>query len=578
MGVVYKARDTQLNRLVALKMILSGQLASQQDVGRFRQEAEAAAKLDHSGIVPIYEIGEVGGQHFYSMKLIEGGSLADRLPKLRKNTRATVSLLEKVARAVHFAHQRGILHRDLKPANILLDENDEPSITDLGLAKQLHSDSNITQSGAIVGTPAYMPPEQATASKQITTAADIYAIGAILYEALTGRPPHKADSPVETLMQVMEGKIKRPRERNPRVHKTLDLICMKCLEREPSQRYTSAAALADDLRSWLEGTPVSVRPRSFTSTVGEVLLCNLRSAVGAAIVGMISGLLFAYCLSRAHSSNDVITNPPLTIYQQLPAEMPVGRNLVFLQETETDGRAQIPYVLAFTGIVGWVGWVVAMVTRSKPGSESFAYGLIAAFLMATMLFIFLLGSPHRTYHALSKRIGDLAKASIGPEGSRASAREQLFKDYPGLRELPSEDRANALRYRNYYDSIYDFPIHTLGAIVSVSVWALLPCITGSCFASKLRKERGRIRSTLLPYSEFALLLAVLTTTFWLQTLLPYFGERGVPQIIVGEYVAQLVLYSFIVAMMWLIYRRTFSWKTRLGIYVAFISFCWWAVS
>jgi len=580
MGVVYKARDKQLNRIVALKMILSGQLATEQDIQRFKQEAEAAANLDHSGIVPIYEIGELDGQHFFSMKLIEGGSLADHLPELRQDTRSMVALLEKVARAVHYAHQRGILHRDLKPANILLAERGEPLVTDLGLAKQLQSDSNMTQSGAIVGTPAYMPPEQAAAKKEITTAVDIYSVGAILYEALTGTPPHKADSPVETLMRVLEADIKRPREINIRADRTLELICMKCLERDPNQRYTSAAALADDLQSWLTGDPVSVRPRSLSSAVAGVLLDNLRSAIGAAVVGICAGLLFAFCLSRAYANGNIQTNPPLEIYQQLPTEMPFGRNFVFLTETPIANGAMLLYMFASLSILGWVGWICAFVTRSKPGGEAFANGLIAAFLMATMLFTFCFGfgMPAGTYNALCARIGELADASIGPEENQAAARDKLFQDYPGLENLAPEDRANTLRYRTYYDSIFHFPIHTLAAILSVSVLSLLPCIAGTSFASKLRIERGKMRLTIWPFAEFALLIAFLTTTFWFQTLLPFFGDRGVPLILVDRYGAQLVLYSFLAGMMYLIYRRTLNWKWRLGIYLSFIAFSFWAAS
>ena len=208
-------------------MILSGQFASENDVRRFYQEAESAANLDHPGIVPIYEIGEHEGHHFFSMKLIEGGSLAELLPELRNDPRKLVRLIADVAHAVHHAHQRGILHRDLKPANILIDDGGNPLVSDLGLAKQIQSDSNITHTGAVVGTPAYMPPEQAAAEKEITTAADIYSIGAILYEALTGKPPHKGDTPMQTLLLVMESNVRSPRDLDSSVDRFLELICLK---------------------------------------------------------------------------------------------------------------------------------------------------------------------------------------------------------------------------------------------------------------------------------------------------------------------------------------------------------------
>jgi serine/threonine protein kinase len=193
MGVVYKARQVSLNRVVALKMILAGQLASETEVQRFKAEAEAVANLDHPNIVPIYETGVQEGQHFFSMKFIEGGNLTSVLPELLHDPRRAAALLAQVARAVHFAHQRGILHRDLKPANILLDVAGTPFVTDFGLARR--AEGGVSQSGAVVGTPAYMAPEQARAEKQLTTAADVWSLGAVLFQCLTGRPPFKADNP-----------------------------------------------------------------------------------------------------------------------------------------------------------------------------------------------------------------------------------------------------------------------------------------------------------------------------------------------------------------------------------------------
>jgi len=262
MGVVFKARQVSLNREVGLKMILSGQLASTADVARFRAEAEAAANLDHPNILPIYEVGEHQGQQYFAMKFAPGGSLAGNLARLVQEPKAAAEVVGKVCRAVDFAHRRGILHRDLKPGNILLDADGTPYVTDFGLAKKVEGDSNLTQPGVIVGTPSYMAPEQARAEKGLTTGVDIYALGAILYELLTGQPPFRGPTVMDTILLVLEREPTHPTVVKPRADRDLSVIALKCLEKDPGKRYESAAALADDLDRWLRGEPILARPAS----------------------------------------------------------------------------------------------------------------------------------------------------------------------------------------------------------------------------------------------------------------------------------------------------------------------------
>jgi tetratricopeptide (TPR) repeat protein len=260
MGVVFEARQVSLNRPVALKMILTGVLALEDDRRRFRLEAEAVANLDHPHIVPVHEVGEHAGFSYFSMKLVPGGSLATRLSEFIDRPRDTARVVATIARAVHHAHQRGILHRDLKPSNVLLDAEGAPHVVDFGLAKRTETGAELTASGAVLGTPAYMAPEQAEGKRgQVTIATDVYGLGAVLYTLLAGKAPFGGDSVIETLEQVKLRVPDPPSGAKREVARDLQTICLKCLEKDPARRYESAEALAADLERYLCGEPIAAR-------------------------------------------------------------------------------------------------------------------------------------------------------------------------------------------------------------------------------------------------------------------------------------------------------------------------------
>jgi WD40 repeat protein len=283
MGVVYQARQLRPERLVALKMILAGGHAGEADLARFRAEAEAVARLQHPNVVQVYEVGEHDGRPFFSLELCGGGSLADRLRGGPLAPREAAALVETLARAVHAAHRQQIVHRDLKPGNVLLTADGTPKITDFGLARRLDA-AGQTQTGSILGTPSYMAPEQAGAARgAVGPAADVYALGAVLYECLTGRPPFQAATPMDTVLQVLGDDPVPPSRLNSRLPRDLETVCLKCLQKEPKKRYASAEALAEDLRRFLAGEPILARP---TGRVERAVKWARRRPAAAALVAV----------------------------------------------------------------------------------------------------------------------------------------------------------------------------------------------------------------------------------------------------------------------------------------------------
>jgi serine/threonine protein kinase/Tfp pilus assembly protein PilF len=259
-GVVFRARQKSLNRTVALKVISLGQWASKAHLKRFRREAEAAASLDHPGIVPIYEVGERDGSCYFSMKFVEGGQLDEVVRRAPMSMSHAAELIAKVARTVHYAHEHGILHRDIKPGNILLDQEGEPHLTDFGLARLVETESTVTRTLEVLGTPSYMAPEQAVGNNAaISSVTDVYGLGAVFYQLLTGHPPFAGGTTYETIKLLLEIEPRQPRQLNPKIDRDLSTICLKCLEKDPRRRYPSALALAEDLEHWLRHEPIQAR-------------------------------------------------------------------------------------------------------------------------------------------------------------------------------------------------------------------------------------------------------------------------------------------------------------------------------
>jgi serine/threonine-protein kinase len=348
MGVVYRARQKKLKRPVALKMILSGRFASAADRERFLREAELAASLDHPQIVPIYEVGEHEGRPYFSMKLVDGDCLARRLDRFASDPDEAARLVAEVALAVHHAHGRGFLHCDLKPANILLDRDGRPHVTDFGLARRFNESGALTASDAILGTPSYMAPEQASGHRErLTPAADVYGLGAVLYELLTGQPPFRASSVMETVVQVLEREPPPLRQVRPGVPESLETICLRCLEKDPAARYPTARELAENLDRHLRGEEIAgtglfVRLRRWTRREPE-LVSRLG---GLGLIAALTQLNFAMS-ERPHFPTHVMVLGVLAVWMLVS----VGFGALLRRGRATDAT-----------ILGWSATEIVLLT------------------------------------------------------------------------------------------------------------------------------------------------------------------------------------------------------------------------
>ena len=358
MGIVYKAYQKSLKRIVAVRTIIGGRQAAEADINRFRQEAQAAAKLQHPNIITIHEVGEHQGEHFFSMEYVEGRSLTDLVHNASISPTQAADFLKPVAEAIHYAHQRRILHGDLKPGNVLLDKQDKPYITDFGLAKRLGEDTR--QSGAVEGTASYMAPEQAAGEEELTTASDVYGLGAILYSLLTAKPPFRGETLQETLRLVREKIPKPPRALNPSVDSDLEAVCLKCLSKDKDDRYGSADALAEDLAHYLTREETTARPWSrrerftrwcqrnpaVTSLVGAIAVISMLAVTMALFVANArkEAQLEAALQSNSFAATDLATTALLQLRSlSRPVETAAAdpRLAVLLANDDRNGLEQI---------------------------------------------------------------------------------------------------------------------------------------------------------------------------------------------------------------------------------------------
>ena len=502
MGVVYKARHQRLNRVAALKMILSGRFSSEDELQRFHIEAESAAKLDHSGIVPVYEIGEVDGQPFFAMKYIEGGSLAEQMTQLRDDPDKGMALLAKVAKAVHHAHQRGVLHRDLKPGNILLDEEGHPLVTDLGLAKNTTNDSNLTNTGAVMGTPAYMPPEQASGGG-VTTAADIYSLGAIMYQLLTGQPPHQGESAIDTMMRVMKGPPETPSKKDKGVDRYLEAICMKCLEFDPESRYSSALQLANDLEAWSTGDSISVRSPSFVARTKRWLQANTRLVYAAFMA--LAGALFT-----APFALGLFMGPEVAfrdVYSRFPADQTPW---IFQFEAEMPGWTfPVAVVLLMLIFYPSIGFLNAIFARTKSMTHAIGAGMVTSSVLM-VLFGTMIGwvsIVNEVSNQSRPAVNALSNVVWTPEGmTPEQAVKKANSIYKGLEEIPAHERAAVLAARVRADQ-FATALNSILKVVVLCTLLALPIILGTVIAHVLLQRNNWIIVRLVRYY-----------TAWLTTL------------------------------------------------------------
>jgi eukaryotic-like serine/threonine-protein kinase len=508
MGVVYRARHRQLNRIVALKMILGGGFSSPEVRARFQLEAEAAANLDHPGITPVFDIGEVEGQPYFAMKLIEHGSVENSIAQFEEDPKKSAQLLMLVARAIQHAHERGVLHRDLKPSNVLLDENGAPHVTDFGLAKLTTRESGHTQTGAIMGTPAYMSPEQASGDKNLTTATDIYSLGAILYRLLTGRPTFQSDNVMQIVMKCMTEDPPPPRQCKPSIPIDLELICLKCLSRDRSRRYKTAGDCADDLERWLAGEPISVRQPTLGTLAGVWMKQHLQMAGSAALVGIATGIVLAVTIWFSIFS-EYIAYSNSTYSEYFPSLKKPW--LSFAAFKGSDWLAAVALIL-WPLLVGGCGFLTVLVARPNSRSSAASCGLIAGIFCGGLMGLVGAIGPLMAFsiNSTNEDIRALSTAAFGKENDSKWAKQSILNRYHDLSRLDTPARAEAMARKIEGDMIAGLP---LGLWAGMAFFlSAIPVITFSAAqAWKLVSEADSLWTATWRYIDVAFAFFMLFT-------------------------------------------------------------------
>ena len=519
MGVVYRATQRKLDRSVALKVILAGELASEQDVRRFYAEAEAAAKLDHPNIVPIYEVGKQGETHYFSMKLIEGSDLRRSMNEVRARPREAIEILEKVGRAVAHAHQRGVLHRDLKPANILLDENWEPFVTDLGLARSTDGEGQLTRTGAVLGTPSYMSPEQASGQSDLTVASDVYSLGAILYEILTGEPPFKGATPMETIMSVLNDAPQRP-SINSTSDRSLDLVALKCLEKDPALRYTSAGALADDLGRWLRGEPLAVRTPSLALVARTWMRQNFGNAIWILVVGVLGGLISGYALWNATIQREIALNTQF-VYSQLPsADAPS-----YLFDWVTPKWMTVPLMLLSVASLSLLGFFTALLVKTKNSSADIVSGLAVGVISAVAAFF--------TAFATLSIVVSMSLADLNLLGLLGSAPPgetplMVLDAYPEMEQLTRDEQISLLKTKLDVDRAQAIPRGLGLGLVACFILFVGAGVAETFIAGRILRKNSSLLRSLGEYLFSAFPYVVVTAFFGMHLAAAMiFGNFGI---------------------------------------------------